>query len=198
MSRPNWFLALPLPADAAPAWLAVAAAAPPVLRRFHPADLHLTVAFLGPCDEAAALAAWQALDGLVHHPIAIRAGGWRALGSPAAPSAYGLTLAEGHPELSRLLSAWGGLALAAAGCRPEQRPPLPHFTLLRPPRRQAVELREPMAAWMAAAPLPPQPALLSRLALYTWAEERRQRLFRIVRSRTLPSPPPAESPTWNH
>lgn len=196
MIRPNWFLALPLPADAAPSWLAAAAAAPSALRRVVAADLHLTLAFLGPCEAGAALAAWQALDGLLHPPIAIRAAGWRALGSPAAPTAYGLTLAVGHPELCTLLTHWGARALAAAGCRPQLRPPLPHLTLLRPPRRQALELREPMAAWMAAAPLPPEPALLSHLALYTWADDRRQRLFRIVRSRTLASTPAVESPTW--
>lgn len=197
MSRPNWFLALPLPADVAPAWLAAAAAAPPELRRLHPDDLHCTLAFLGPCGEGAALAAWQALDALVHPPLAIRAGGWRALGMPAAPSAYGLTLAEGHDALCRLLSGWGALALAAAGCRPDRRSPLPHLTLLRPPRRQAAALRAPMEAWMAAAPLPPQRARLSRLSLYTWAEDRRQRLFQIVRSRTLASPAATDSPTWD-
>ena len=197
MSRPNWFLALPLPAEVAPAWLAAAAAAPPELRRFHPDDLHLTLAFLGPCEEGPARAAWQALHGLVHPPISIRAGGWRALGAPAAPSAYGLTLAEGHEALCGLLRDWGAKALAAAGCRPERRSPLPHLTLLRPSRRQAADLREPMAAWMASAPLPQQPALLSQLALYTWADDRRQRLFRIVCSRTLASPTAAESPTWS-
>jgi len=196
VSRANWFLALPLPAEVAPAWLAAAATAPPPLRRFHPDDLHLTLAFLGPCEEAAALAAWRGLDGLSHPPIAIRAGGWRALGSPKAPSAYGLTLAEGHAELGDLLREWGALALAAAGCPPERRPALPHLTLLRPPRRQAEAWRESMAAWMATAPLPQPPALLSRLALYTWAADRRQRLFRMVRSRALASPFAAESPTW--
>ena len=196
MSRPNWFLALPLPSEVAPGWLAAAAAAPPELRRFHPDDLHLTLAFLGPCDQEAALAAWQALDALAHPPVVIRAGAWRALGEPAAPSAYGLTLAEGHEVLCHLLSEWGGKALAAAGCRQERGSPLPHLTLLRPPRRQAADLREPMAAWMATAPLPQQPALIGHLALFTWAEDRRQRLFRIVRSRTLASPAVAESPTW--
>jgi len=196
VSRPNWFLALPLPAEAAPVWLAAAAAAPPQLRRFHPDDLHLTLAFLGPCEAEAALAAWGCLDGLGHPPIAVRAAGWRALGSPEAPSAYGLTLAEGHAELCGLLRGWGALALAAAGAPPERRPPLPHLTLLRPPRRQAADLRAPMAAWMATAPLPQPPVLLRHLALYTWAEDRCERLFRIVRNRTLVSPPGAESPTW--
>jgi 2'-5' RNA ligase len=196
VNRPNWFVALPMPAAAAPAWLAVAATAPVPLRRFLPADLHLTLAFLGPCDGSAALAAWRALADQVHRPIPIRAGGWRALGPVMAPSAYGLTLAEGQAELSRLLGDWGARALVAAGCRPERRAPLPHLTLLRPPRRQAAALRQPMAAWMAAAPLPAEPALLSQLALYTWADDRRQRLFRIIRSRCLASPPPPEPPTW--
>jgi len=36
VNRPNWFVALPMPAAAAPAWLAVAATAPVPLRRFLP------------------------------------------------------------------------------------------------------------------------------------------------------------------
>lgn len=196
MSRPNWFLALPMPAVAAPAWLAAAAGAPPALRRFPAADLHLTLAFLGPCEPAAALAAWGALAAMSHPAITIRAAGWRALGAPAAPSAYGVTLAQGHEPLCRLLASWGATALAAAGCPPERRPPLPHLTLLRPPRREAAALRQPMATWMAAAPLPEAPATLTELALYTWAEDRRQRLFRIVRRRALGSTPAADSPTW--
>lgn len=179
----NWFLALPLPPQAR--WQDVALTAPPELRRFAAEDLHLTLAFLGPCDEALAMAAWEAVAELQAEPIRISAAGWRGLGPPQQPSAYGLTLAEGHPQLSELLLRWGPQALAAAGLSPPRRSPLPHVTLLRPRRREASQWCEPMRAWMAAAPLPSGTVLLRELALYTWDRERHQRLFRITARRPL-------------
>lgn len=188
MSRPNWFVAAVLPPPAGVEWLAAATSAPAALRRFTPEDLHFTVAFLGPCGEARARAAWAALDALQHPPITIRAGGWRALGPPHRPSAYGLTLSEGHAELAALLQHWGARALAAAGCPAERRALLPHCTLLRPRRREAAPWREPMAQWLTTAPLPPAPVLLQGLGLYTWAADRSQRLFERVSERPLASP----------
>lgn len=200
--EPNWFVALPLPPAAR--WEQAARAAPAGLRRLNPADLHLTLAFLGPCGEERAQEAWRALEPLRSRPLMIRAGGWRALGPPSRPSAYGLTLAEGHRELVDLLqrhrpAALAAVALEAAGQTPpgnspppgESRPsppgdsPLPHVTLLRPRRREAAHWRQPMAHWMARAPLPADPALLDALALYTWSEDRSRRLFRVVCHRSL-------------
>lgn len=180
---PNWFLALPLPAGCG--WERAAASAPAELRRFDPRDRHLTLAFLGPCGEAAALAAWGAVAPLRQGAITATAGGWRAMGPAAAPSAYALGLDRGAPELAGLLARWGPPALAAAGRPAERRAPLPHVTLLRPRRRDGQRLREPMARWMAAAPLPSDPVIFSEIALYTWNPDRRERLFRIQARRPL-------------
>lgn len=194
MSQPNWFVAAVLPPEAGGQWLAAAASAPQALRRFTPEDLHITVAFLGPCGAVRARAAWAAIEGLVQPPIAIRAGGWRALGPLDRPSAYGLSLSQGHQELAALLQHGGARALAAAGCPAERRAPLPHCTLLRPPRREAAQWREPMARWLASAPLPEAPAVLQKLALYTWAADRRVQLFERVCERVLLPPAWAETP----
>jgi len=183
MTRPNWFLALPLPATAG--WQQAAVTAPVGLRRFVAEDLHVTLAFLGPCAEPAALEAWQRIEVLASPPLRITAGGWRALGPLRQPSAYGITLAQGHVELVTLLEQWGVRALQAAGLPPPGRPPLPHVTLLRPRRREAGQWWGPMLTWMASAPLPPGALMLERLELWTWAEDRRRRLFRQVRCRSL-------------
>ena len=180
---PNWFLAFPLPPAAG--WEGAAAGAPAGLRRFHAADLHLTLAFLGPCGEERALAAWRAVADLAGGPRRVSAAGWRALGPAPRPSAYGLTLAAGAEALTALLGAWGPRALLAAGLPPERRAPLPHVTLLRPRRAEAEQWRERMARWMAEAPLPAASAELAQLALYTWATDRRERLFQPVRLRPL-------------
>jgi 2'-5' RNA ligase len=183
MSAPNWFLALPLSPRAR--WQDAAATAPPQLRRFAADDLHLTVAFLGPCGEPSALAAWRRLLAEQASAISVQAGGWRALGLSRQPSAYGLTLAEGHRELCTLLQRWEPLAREAAGLGPASRPPLPHVTLLRPRRREAPMVIAPMRAWMAQAPVPADPARLGELALWTWNPDRHARLFRIVERRPL-------------
>ena len=183
MDRPNWFLALPLPPEAR--WQDAAASAPAGLRRFVAQDLHCTLAFLGPCGEERASAAWQALSRLQVSPIPIRAGGWVSLGPARQPSAYGLTLAEGHAPLCALLQCWEPRAREAAGLAAAMRPPLPHVTLLRPRRCEASVVMDPMRAWMTRAPLPAGAALLRELALYTWDPERRERLFRITARRPL-------------
>ncbi len=182
MSTPNWFLALPLPIEAR--WQEAAVSAPPQLRRFVAADLHCTVAFLGPCGEQRAVAAWEVLADLRASAIAVTAGHWRAFGPARRPSAYGLTLSQGDQALGALLRRWAPLAREAAGL-PSSPSPLPHVTLLRPRWREAAAAIEPMRQWMAQAPLPAAGAVLQELALYTWDPERRERLFRITARRSL-------------
>jgi 2'-5' RNA ligase len=185
-SAANWFLALVVPPQ--PSWEALTADLPVGLRRFAPEDRHLTVAFLGACGAERAKAGWQALAPLRHPPIQATAGAWRALGPRHHPSAYGLTLAEGRDRAANLMAEWGQLALQAAGLPSERRPPLPHITLARPPRRRAEDLRWAMARWLVTAPIPAEPFLLQQLALYTWSPVRGERLFRIVAARHLDSP----------
>jgi len=189
-TTPNWFLALVMPPQ--PRWEALTAALPVGLRRFAPEDRHLTVAFLGPCGAERANAAWRAVAPLRHPPIRATAGAWCALGPRRRPSAYGLTLADGRDPAATLLKDWGEVALRAAGRPTERRPPLPHITLARPPRRQADALLGAMAHWLVTAPLPTEPFLLEHLALYTWRPDRRERLFRIVAARHLDSPESGE------
>lgn len=186
MERPNWFLALPLPLDAG--WERCGLEMSPGIRRFDPADLHLTLAFLGPCGEAAALAAWRALAPLPHPALTVTAGAWLAMGPPRRPSAYALGLAEGCEGVAELIDRWGPLALAAAGQPLGGRPALPHVSLARPPRRGGDAQRQAMAAWLPGAPSPSGAVRLEHLALYTWAADRRGRLFRIAVQRRLDSP----------
>ncbi|QEY31284.1 hypothetical protein EVJ50_02505 [Synechococcus sp. RSCCF101] len=146
-------------------------------------DLHATVAFLGACGEARALAAWRALAEQRHPPIEATAAGWRAMGSPERPSAYALVPGMGRGTLERLIGRWREPALEAAGLPRDRRPPLAHITLTRPPRRRAAALKPAMDRWLRTAPVPDHPVRFEELALYTWAEERSRRLFRIVERR---------------
>ena len=180
---PNWFIALVLPEQSG--WERCAVELPMGMRRFHPEDLHLTVAFLGSCGEERAHQAWASLASERHPPIPVTAGSWRAMGAPRSPSAYALTLAEGRAPTAALMADWGRRALTVAAQPVDGRSPLPHVTLARPTRRLRDQLREPMDHWLRTAPVPTTPVTLEHLALYTWAEDRSQRLFRQVAVRSL-------------
>jgi 2'-5' RNA ligase len=188
----NWFIALEVPPLAA--WEGLTRGLPEDMRRFAPPDRHLTLAFLGPCGTERAERAWGALAGLRHPPIDATAAAWRAMGPRGRPSAYALTLARGLGPAAALIDDWGHRALLAAGLPPSHRRPLPHITLVRPPRRRAAALWPPMRHWLRQAPLPGGPFRLETLALYTWSDDRAQRLFRIVAERPLDSPESGMSP----
>jgi 2'-5' RNA ligase len=195
--RPNWFIAFVVPPEAG--WHHAGDAMPPGLRRFDPADLHLTLAFLGACPKSLAWCAWEACAPLHQAPITVTAGSWRAMGPAARPTAYALTLQQGREPIARLIEVFGirlremdaGPA-AAAGSRAG--PPLPHITMARPRRREAAQARVAMEAWMGGAPIPRDPLSLHTLALYTWTHDRSLRLFRLVAQRDL-GPGPSHRPS---
>jgi 2'-5' RNA ligase len=181
MTTPNWFIALPV-ADAG--WLRpLLDGAPDGLRRFHPADLHLTVAFLGGCGADAAEAAWEVAAGLPLPRFEVTLGGVEPMGRPKRPSAYSLVLAEGREAVAAYMGAHRGALLAAAGARPDTRPPLPHITVGRPPFKADAEARRALQAWADGAPPVGARLRLDRLALYTWSDDRKARQFRIVSER---------------
>lgn len=180
--RPNWFVALPVdPGDWFPARVPDP---PPGVRRFAPADLHLTVAFLGPVDEAAARAAW-ALARWEEPPIPVSLGAVVPMGPRRRPSALSAVLVEGREIVERLIGTLRGGMFTAAGARPDDRPPLAHLTLARP-RRDATDAERARAvAWARQVDLRGTRLTLDALALYTWDEARRDRLFRVVERRAL-------------
>jgi 2'-5' RNA ligase len=183
MQPANWFIALVVPEQAG--WIQVAMGLPDGVRCFHPEDLHITVAFLGQVGEERARAAWNGLNHSCHPEIPVSAGEWLALGHPSRPTAFGLGLSEGREAVAEVMRRWGAAALAAAGRPGDHRPPLPHVTLARPTRRGGETARTAMQQWITAARIPETPALLKHLALFTWAENREERLFRVVAQRQL-------------
>jgi 2'-5' RNA ligase len=188
--RPNWFIGLPLPTAAG--WEMGAQPIPAVLRLLAPEDLHITLAFLGACGEERARQAWQAAAALRHPPIAITAGAWRGFGQRRSPSAFGLTLEEGRPQLEALIRRWRDPLLGAAGLPPDRRDPLPHITLARPPRRSGPAERSRIRRLLLDHPVPSDGVELRTLALYTWGADRRTRQFRVVDSRPLEPGLPAQ------
>ena len=185
---PNWFVALPVPKGTG--WLDAAGdGLPKGIRRFVEADIHFTVAFLGACGKDNAERAWNRLvnENLGVAPIRAAPEGWKAMGTAKQPSAYALTLKPdvGGGSVAALIHRWRPILLEAAGCRPDRRPALPPVTLARPGRKDARRLAPVMHQWMATAPVPQSNAVLNKIALYTWAEDRSARLFQVVAEQEL-------------
>ncbi len=175
--KPNWFIGLPV-ADAvhAASW----PAPPPCVRLFAPADVHLTVAFLGPCGPDAAQAAWEALPAALPPPIVGRLGGLERFGRTALAT----PLTAGREAAAAVLGGLRGPLWAAAGARSDSRPPNPHVTWARGyPKGRAQ--RAAVDAWRAAVGEVGAPIRLDALALYTWAEPGGPARFRVVRRRAL-------------
>ncbi len=186
--KANWFVGLPVPAGWLPQLLATA---PEPLRRFHPQDLHITVAFLSACGPERAQAAWRACSQALvatppPAPLQAQLGALRPFGPARRYSALSFVLRRGQQQLAALIAQLRPLALQAAQLPPADRPPLPHVTIGRPARRATAQVRRELLLW--ADGLTPADELLSltRLALFTWSEQRPARQFRIVAEQALP------------
>ncbi len=174
--RPNWFLALPVPADG---WFPERLPPPPIgVRLFAPEDLHCTLAFLGAVEAEDARRAFAVLrECWPTETYELRLGRGRLLGVSALALLF-------HPEdrapLEAAIAAHRPACLAAAGVRPEDRPPLAHSTLGRYSRRAPGPGRRAAREWIHSVDLASMRLRLGPPALYTWAKNRRERLFRRV------------------
>ena len=178
----NWFIGLPLPQvtglDQA------LADCPKALRRFHPHDLHVTVAFFGPVTTDSALRAWSSLGDL-NGPLTVTLGPLQPFGSRRRPSAFAFELGQGGAAVTVLIAAHRDALRQAAGLAPENRAPRPHVTVARPARNAAAAVYEAAKRWAQTVTPPVGRLVLDRIALYTWAQDRRQRLFDIAAWRSL-------------
>ena len=186
MPRPNWFFAFPLDGT----FLLGLPELPPSIRRYHPDDAHLTLAFLGGCGEPAALRALAVLDErLAASPppiLDISLGDVVPLGrSKSGYTTLSALLDHGRDEVTELLSSRREALHEAATGRVPTRPAKPHVTLARMRGRASEESREKGLVWAKKLDLRAVRAKLDRIALYTWKEDRKDKLFRIVTERSL-------------
>ncbi|MCC6525176.1 MAG: hypothetical protein IT373_21160 [Polyangiaceae bacterium] len=179
----NWFVCLPVSPGA---WFAPLLETLPrrVLRPFAPEDLHATVAFLGKVGEDAARDAWEAVRplaaGRYRAPLRGTLGVLRPMGNPRRFSALSATFEQGAELLGDLVGELRGPAYAAANARPDDRPPLAHVTIARPPRDAGERERRIALAWAEEQGPIGAEVELATLALYTWSENRAVRQFRSV------------------
>jgi 2'-5' RNA ligase len=185
MPRPNWFFAFPLDG----AFVEALPPLPPGFRRYHPDDVHLTLSFLGGCGEAGAERALSVLDELLPRsgqaPLAVSLGRITPMGPPRRYSALSALLERGRAETEDCIGRFRDPLLQAAAGRRELREPRAHVTLARP-RHQATDAQRALGlSWAEGVDLGGIDAELDRIVLYTWSENRAERLFRKVTERRL-------------
>lgn len=173
----SWFVGLPVDAGT---WFARLPPPPPGVRCFHPDDLHATIAFFGPVDEAAARRGFEALAWELG-ALDVTLGEVVPMGSSRRPSAYSAVLREGRESVEAAMGPARERASAAAGVAPDRRPPKAHVTLARPAKIAGAREREEGLRWASALELGSPRVRLARVVLYGWALDRgKGPLFRIV------------------
>lgn len=163
---PSCFAAIPVPSS--PQILALHAALPPELRRIHPEDLHLTVAYFGRVDPALHPVILETLAAIPFDGATVVLDTMRALPSRDYPSAIALTLARdaGFDTIVSLMATHRPVLLELASRPPEDRAPLPHVTFARPRgRAMSTDKREAILAWTYAQPSLGCSARLSEIVL---------------------------------
>ena len=174
--RPNWFIGLVV--AELPGLENILADCPAELRRFHQTDLHITVAFLGPVEPEQAWRAWDGLGVIDSGPITISLGSLKPFGHRG--STFSFELDDGCDAVRELVAAKQNSLRFVAGLTPESRSPRPHITIARLKRKASVQARTAARNWAQTVMVPGEPLRLTKLALYTWAQDRRQQLFAVV------------------
>lgn len=180
---PNWFVGFPVePGD----WYQkVITNVPTGIKCFHPADLHITFAFLGAAGEEKSENAFQFIVKAGLRALSVTLGPMAAFGNPEKPSAYAFTLDSGRNEVIAIMQEYRDRLLEIAEKGPDRYAPRPHLTVARPPRSASDALRAMGLEWAIAVPPPAEVFSLDKIALYTWSENRAERQFKIVKSVSL-------------
>jgi len=182
--RPNWFVGIPV---AAGAQLHAEIPAPiqADIRLFHPDDLHMTLAFLGPMAADKLGPVQDILSRIEFKAFDIELSRLVALPKPRRFSAISWELGQGREQAAALIGSWRAALIEAAQARPDLRPPRPHITVARPKRKATPMVRDEILKWLVSVPAPKEKLRIDRVALYTWADDRRQRQFKIVSERKM-------------
>lgn len=185
--KANWFVGLPVRSAELESLLGEA---PDAIRAYDADDLHVTVAFFGAMDENLVRAAWEGHE-FVLPALFIRLAEAHLFGGRGRGTALGFKV-EAVPKKGRMdegvladmLRVERDVLLAAAGARPDEREPRPHVTVARLPRMLTSGQRRKAMRWAELATF--EDLLnVERIALYTSADERPARRFRIVDERRL-------------
>jgi len=175
----NWFVGFPAAIEDA-AIDPILASAPPFLRPFQPADRHVTLAFLGRLPAMRVDAVRERLATLAVPSIEAQTAALTLLPSARRPTAVAFRIGRGGNLVAAAVVRHRPALLDAAGCPPDPRPPLPHLTIARPPRRPATHDLHALRRWIDAASFAPIPVRLGPPRLFGWSPDRPARQFVVV------------------
>jgi RNA 2',3'-cyclic 3'-phosphodiesterase len=161
---------------------------PPRVRVFNGADRHVTLGFLGPVQELNARKAWHRIGEFpAFRSVSGTFSRVEALGHPRHASALCAMVDAGREPLGEMIAEARAPLLSAAGAPEDTRPPLPHMTLARIQRRANAAERREALRWARAIDLCGVTFTVRSVALYTSADDRQKRLFRVVEEHILES-----------
>lgn len=179
----NWFVGLPVQDTG---WFAgVVGESPHGLRIFNANDLHLTVAFLGQCNFQYTDDIKKIIDTISFTPFTITFDQLTTFPPERRPTVVSFTLREGYDETCGLIRRWREPLLTAGHARPDTREPLPHVTVARIHRDAGYREIEDISAWAFSRTVPPVSVAIDRVALYTWADDRRERQFKVIHEKRM-------------
>jgi 2'-5' RNA ligase len=176
----NWFLGWrpSEPLD----WIAdLRRNAPNGLRWFHPEDCHVTLAFFGRLSADQVRNICECLSKSTPEQFPAVLG--KALLLPNARRFSALSFSIESDLLRSALAQQRGPWLAQAGVPPETRDPLPHLTFARPDRRASPAQLRAIRGWIEKPKAPRDLSItFEGPSLFTWADDRSQRQFKVVLS----------------
>src|SRR5882757_3590476 len=150
---PNWFVAWPV--SGADEWIAaLETSAPGGLNFLAPADLHVTLAFLGRYEPGQLTKMASLLKGFSMLEIEAAPSQFTAFPQARRFSALAFVLGPGRVAVEGEITKWHDRICREAGASIEIRPSLPHVTVARPDRRIGESDRNEALEWMVQ--LPPQ------------------------------------------
>jgi RNA 2',3'-cyclic 3'-phosphodiesterase len=181
VEQANWFVGLSVRGGEFLAGLSP----PAEVRLFGPADLHITLAFLGRVGELRARAAFAQVAALVLPARETELGEVVALGARRRPSAFAALPSRGRREIEAAMTAVRDPVCDAAEVARETRPALAHVTFARPTRRATPTQVQAAATWATALDLGRPRVRIESVALFTWAADRARGLFAIREEHAL-------------
>ena len=141
----------------------------------------MTLGFLGSVQESDARRAWDRIGEFPSfRTVTGSFNGVEPLGHPSKPSALCAMVDDGREPLAGMITEARQTLLSAAGAPEDTRPPLPHMTLARIQRRAKAAERRQALRWAGTIDLRAVTFTAPSVALYTWADDRQERLFQIV------------------
>ncbi len=179
----NWFIALTVDAP----WWFENLEFPEGARKFHPEDLHCTIAFLGSINLHQVEAAQTLLRSMREPSIECQFSSLMCLPSEKNFRALAVGLHDQQNLTSSIIRRYRDEFHRAVGQQAETREVLAHVTLARPSRSCTRDQQSTIIHWMKQQHIPSTSLVLNSCALYTWADDRRERQFRIVEQIALAS-----------